>query len=165
MYLHSREYFLDLFFKFFCFFQITCISSLQTHLTIGYIFLKTCLPVILHGFQHGTFGLLLATNLGIGIQFLSLDLQYRFQVQNCSDSCCRRCDPSALFQIFQGIQCDIDTGIKFLVCKDLLDLCCAFSCLCEHLLHPLRTVSVLRKSSDYLLPEHGRYSQWQVPLR
>ena len=32
---------------------------------------KTCFPIILHCLQHGTFGLLLATDLGVGIQLLS----------------------------------------------------------------------------------------------
>ena len=133
MYLHSRKYLLDLSFKFFCFFQISCISSLKTHLTVRYVFLKTCFPIILHCLQHGTFGLLLATDLGVGIQLLSLDLKYRLQVQNRSDGCCCRCDPATFFQIFQGVKCDINTGIEFLICKDLLDLCSTFSCLGKHL--------------------------------
>jgi len=132
MYLLSRKYLLNLFFEFLCFFQIACVCCLQTHLTSGCILCKACFPVILHSLEHGTFGLLFATDFGIGIQLFSLDLQYRFQVQNGSNGSRCRCDPSALFQIFQGIQCDIDTGIEFLVCKYLLDLCCALSCLSKH---------------------------------
>ena len=131
MYLHSRKYLLDLFFKFFCFFQISCISSLKTHLTVRCVFLKTCFPIILHCLQHGTFGLLLATNLGIGIQFLSLDLKDRFQVEDGSDRSCRRSNPASFFKVFQRFQCDVDTGFHFFCFENFFDLCGCLACITQ----------------------------------
>lgn len=67
--------------------------------------------VLLQGFHHLLFRLLHPPGLGVGIQFIPLDGQHRFQVQHRGKGCRCRGDAAALFQILHGIHRDIDAGI------------------------------------------------------
>ena len=126
---HTRKDFLHLLLPLFCLFWITCVSSLKTHFSILDKRCKTSLKICLHSLQHSTSGLLLASYLGKSIQLLTLELQHRLQIQNGTYCSCSRCDPAALFQIFQGFQGNINTGIKFLFFQDLLNLSSAPACI------------------------------------
>ena len=128
---HTRKDFLHLLLPLFCLFRITCVSSLKTHFSILDKRCKASLKICLHSLQHSTSGLLLASYLGKSIQLLTLDLQYRLQIQNGTDCSCSRCDSAALFQIFQGFQSDINTGIEFLFFQDLLNFSSVLTCIAE----------------------------------
>ena len=126
---HTRKDFLYLLLPLFCLFRITCVSSLKTHFSILDKRCKASLKICLHSLQHSTSGLLLASYLGKSIQLLTLELQHRLQIQNGTYCSCSRCDPAALFQIFQGFQSNINTGIKFLFFQDCLNLSSALTCI------------------------------------
>ena len=119
----TRECCLNFILEFLCFFFVSCICHLEAHFSCFCIFLKTAVPVFSHCFEHDFLCLFLTSYLGIGIQFLSLDLKNRFQVENSSDRCCCRSDPAAFFEIFQCFQCDVDAGFHFFRFENFFDLC------------------------------------------
>ena len=77
--------------------------------------------------KHGCLGLFHRPRLGKSIQLFSLDLQHRFDPKQGAESCRCRCDPTALFQIFQRIHGDVNAGIKFRTLQIFPDLCRALS--------------------------------------
>ena len=85
------------------------------------------LDVMMDGVDHGHLSLAGRAGLGKGIQTLALDLEDGLDPEEGPDGRRRGRDPSALFQIFQSIEHDIDARIKFLALQDLPDPGCVIA--------------------------------------
>ena len=65
-----------------------------------------------HGLDHNLPPELFTSRLGEGVQLFPLNLENRPDFEHGGNGRRSRCDPSAFFQIFQGVQHDIDGGVE-----------------------------------------------------
>ena len=83
--------------------------------------------IILYCLKHGAKGGFHSPGFSVRVQLAALNGENRLEFEHGSDGCGGRGDPPALFQIFQCVHCDIDTGVQSFFFQNIFNLFCGFS--------------------------------------
>ena len=117
--------------KLLCCGSVVGISNLQPDVLVLRHAAETLVDVLLNSIDHHGFALRGGSGLCKGIQLFTLNGQHRLQAKHCTDGCGRRSDPSAFFQIIQGVQHNIDTAVEFIIFQEFFDLGRVFTGCCK----------------------------------